>query len=98
MMLRMTALTKTKEDTANKMPQPIFTTYSVVVFLLQTLAPRGLKPLKKDPVPKAQIPGPSRIYFRYQQNHKLEFQLCSSSSQQALLANILSLYYVCTVK
>lgn len=97
MMLRMTALTKTK-DTANKMPQPIFTTYSVVVFLLQTLAPRGLKPLKKDPVPKAQIPGPSRIYFRYQQNHKLEFQLCSSSSQQSLLANILSLYYVCTVK
>lgn len=98
MMLRMTALTKTKEDTADKMPQPIFTTYSVVVFLLQTLAPRGLKPLKKDPVPKAQIPGPSRIYFRYQQNHKLEFQLCSSSSQQSLLANILSLYYVCTVK
>lgn len=38
-MLRMTALTKTKEDTADKMPQPIFTTYSVVVFLLQTLAP-----------------------------------------------------------
>lgn len=96
-MLRMTALTKTK-DTADKMPQPIFTTYSVVVFLLQTLAPRGLKPLKKDPVPKAQIPEPSRIYFRYQQNHKLEFQLCSSSSQQSLLANILSLYYVCTVK